>query len=428
MAPVTANGSEPAEEGSPAHAAKFSPSKLDCYKECPRRYYYRYVERIKRGEQSVEAFLGDCVHKTFESLYEDVQHGKVPTLDELFSRYERLWDEGWSAEIKLRGGYGPQDWRALGRQCVQSYYEARKPFDSDRTVAVERRVGFSLAVDGAPARIEGFVDRLALGKDGAFEIHDYKTGRTLPTQQDVDEDWQLAIYDIAVRDAWPDAREVRLLWHYVRHGKTLVSTRSDERRRSLLAQIAALVSRIRRDREFPPQESALCAYCEYRDLCPLFAHAEQAAAGAPTAADGAALVDKLASLEARKKELRGELKALETQAGALEAEVVRYAQAHGFARVAGSFGEATVVEKEELKLPTKTSAPKAHEELESALKALPIWPEISHLDAHALLSAHQAGAWSAEIRARVGELLARFGRAHQGKSLRFRRRRDTEDD
>ncbi len=416
------------EAAAAGHAHKFSPSKLDCYKECPRRYRFRYVDKIKRDTQTVEAFLGDCVHRTFESLYEDVQHGKVPTPDELVARYDALWGAEWTDKIALRGDYKPEDWREIGRRCIRDYHAAHAPFDEDRTVAVERRVGFELPVDGETVRIEGFVDRLALAKDGAFEIQDYKTGKTLPTQQDVDEDWQLAIYDIAVRDAWPDAREVRLMWHYVRHGKTLVSRRTDEQRAALKAEIARVVGEVRRDASFEPRESALCHWCEYRDLCPLFAHAEKAAAGAPLAADGAALVDRLAALDARKKELRGEIKALELQEAALEEQIVRYADAHKFARVAGALGEATIVEKEELKLPTKTAAPKHHEELEAALKSLPIWPEVSHVDGHRLVAAYNAGSWSAEVRQRVAELLARFGRAVKERTLRLRRRKDSEDD
>lgn len=409
------------------HSTKFSPSKLDCYKECPRRYRFRYIERLKREAQSVEAFLGDCVHKTFESLYEDVQHGKLPELSELLARYGKLWEEGWTPQVVVRGEYGPQDWRAVGERCVRDYYEAHKPFDQDRTVAVEGRVGFSLPAGEDTVRVEGFVDRLALAKDGAFEIHDYKTGKTLPTQQDVDEDWQLAIYDIAVRESWPDARAVRLLWHYVRHGKTLVSSRTAEQREALKKEIAGVVLRIKADREFSPHESALCGWCEYKDVCPLFVHGAQVAAAAPAAADGAALVDRLLALEAKKRELRGQIKALELDAAAVEEQVVRYARAHQYQRVEGSAGEATLVEKEELKLPTKAASPKAHEELEAAAKALPVWTEISHLDGHALLRRYDEASWPQDVRRQVGELLSRFGRAVKETTLRLRRRKEEDD-
>ena len=52
---------------------KFSPSKLDTYKNCPRRYQYRYVDRIDRRERSAEAFVGTMVHAVLEDLYENLR-------------------------------------------------------------------------------------------------------------------------------------------------------------------------------------------------------------------------------------------------------------------------------------------------------------------------------------------------------------------
>jgi RecB family exonuclease len=47
-------------------------------------------------------------------------------------------------------------------------------------------------------KIQGFVDRLAIASDGTYEIHGYKTNKSLPTQKDKDDDKQLALYQIGV--------------------------------------------------------------------------------------------------------------------------------------------------------------------------------------------------------------------------------------
>lgn len=407
----------------------FSPSKLDCYRECPRRYRFRYVDKIKRDTQTVEAFLGTCVHGAFEGLYEALMHGKRWTLEETFAEYERLWAEGWKPEIRVRPGFSEKDWRQVGRDCVKSYYESHAPFEKDKTVAVERKVGFDLEVDGKTYRIEGYVDRLALGKDGAFEVHDYKTAKTLPTQADVDEDVQLAVYDLAVRDAWPDTKDVRLIWHYVRHGKSLTSSRTAEQRQALKKALGDVIDEIKRDHEFPPKESALCAWCEYRDICPLFSHAERTAALPPekrAADDGVMLVDKLAELDSRKHDLRGEIKALDLQMEELEDELARYARAKGVTRVTGTASEANVTEKETLKLPTRTGNPDAFLELETGLKALPIWKEVSHLDPHAVVERLKAGEWPVEVRDEVERLLDRFAKKTRETNVRLRKRKDAE--
>lgn len=408
----------------------FSPSKLDCYRQCPRKYKYRYVDKIKRDTRSVEAFLGTCVHGGFEGLYEALMHGRRWTLEETLAEYERLWTEGWSDAVRVRPGFAVQDWKALGVDCIRAYYGAHAPFEAERTVAVERKVGFTLDVDGQVYRIEGYVDRLALGKDGAFEVHDYKTAKTLPTQADVDDDVQLAVYDLAVRDAWPDTKEVRLIWHFVRHGKSLVSSRTDAQRLALKQDLGALIDQIKRDREFAPKETALCAWCEYRDLCPLFRHAELTAvlpSVQRAADDGVQLVDRLAALDARKHDLRGEIKALDLQVEELEGEIERYARAKGISRLAGAASEVTVSYKDGLKLPTRTGNPEAFAELEAGLKALPIWGEISRVDPHAVIETLAEGKWSPAVRDDVERLLDRFGKKTHETIVRLRKRKDADE-
>lgn len=404
----------------------YSPSRLDCYKDCPRRYRFRYIEKIKRDTTSVEAFLGTCVHAAFEKLYEDLSHGRRLTLEETLAVYEEAWLSNWSDTVVVRR-YQPEDWRKVGRECVQLYYEARRPFDQDRTIAVERKVGFPLG----DFKIEGYVDRLALAKDGAFEIHDYKTAGTLPTQADVDADWQLALYDIAVRHHWPDAGEVRLVWHYVRHGKSLTSRRTPEQREALKAEVAALVESIRHDHVHEPRKSALCDWCEYRDLCPLFAHGEAVARMTLEqlkADDGVRLVGELAAVDKQKRELREKLRELERDSKALEAAIAEFAEARGLTSVAGLDGEAAVTRKEEWKLPTKTHSPDQYAALEAELKASPIWKDVSHLDAHRLLDGYKRKEWGTDVLGFIEGLLGRFGKRARETAVRFHRKKEIEEE
>ncbi len=371
------------------------------------------------------------MHAALETLYEGVRQGRVMSLEETVAVFDEAWDAGWTDAVEIRRKeYSAEDWKRVGRDCVATYHRLHAPFDGDRTVEVEKRIGFPLEVEGETYRIEGFIDRLALGKDGAFEIHDYKTGKTLPTQQDVDADWQLAIYEIAVRFAWPDAKAVRLVWHYVRHGKALVSTRAPEEREALRAELARVISAIKHDHEFAPRRSSLCDWCEYRDLCPLFAHAEKVSQMTFTELqrdDGVKLVDQLAGFDARKKELKARLKELEVDQKAVEAALIAFAQAQGLAAVAGLDGEAVVSEKEEMRFPTKTHSPEALEGLERELKASPIWPEVSHLDPHRLMDGYKRKAWTAPVIALVESLLERYAKRVKEKHVRFHRKKETEE-
>lgn len=413
-------------------STKFSPSKLATYKDCPRRYRYRYVDKIKSETQSVEAFVGDCVHKALEALYQGVLHGKTLPLEEVVKAYLERWEQRWTEAVVIRSRkYSARDYQKVGRDCVEGYYRAHEPFTSDKTVGIEKRVGLPIEVGGEVYRIEGFIDRLALAPDGAFEIHDYKTSASLPAQEDVDCDPQLAIYELAVRADWPDATEVRLVWHYVRFGKTLISRRDPQSREALKNDIVSTIEAIKSDHRFEPRRSALCDWCEYKDICPLWSHPERVAALAPEERrqdDGVRLVDLYAALEAKKKSLREELRSIEKEEEGLESRLIEFAQAAGVSVVAGGDGTVEVSEKEEMKLPTKTRAPEDLEALETELRKLPLWSGISRLDGGLFLEGYRKRAWPQTIMDAVGPLMARYVKCALVKTVRFRKRQEATEE
>ncbi|MCM2303417.1 MAG: PD-(D/E)XK nuclease family protein [Elusimicrobia bacterium] len=413
-------------------SSKFSPSKLSVYQNCPRRYQYRYVDKISRRRKTPETVTGVAVHAAFEELYGLVTGGKVPSLAELQEIYEREFSAEWDGSVVEKDArFVQDDWRKVGRDCVQLYYEAHQPFSEDRTVAVEKRVGFPIMVDGHEYRIEGFVDRLALAPDGAFEIVDYKTAKSLPNQRHADEDWQLALYELAVRLEWPDTKEVRLKWHYVRHGKTLVSIRDDAARARLLADAAALISRIKHDHEFKTNRGTLCDWCEYRDLCPEFADEVRVAALPPAEREkdgGVKLVARYAEIEERRKRLKDELKAVEAEREKAEEDIADWAEAAGVAVVAGERAQASVSVKDEIHLPTKTGDAARHAELEAEARKTPLWAEVARLDGHALLDGLKARRWTGELLALAESFVARFGHRAHKRTVRLKRRADSEED
>lgn len=412
-------------------SSKFSPSKLSVYQNCPRRYQYRYVDKISRQRKTPETVVGVAVHSAFEELYELARGGKVMPLADALAAYEREFAEGWDgAVVEKDERFAKDDWRKVGADCVRLYHEAHAPFDADRTVAIEKRVGFPITVDGREYRIEGFVDRLALAKDGAFEIVDYKTAKNLPNQEHADADWQLALYELAVRREWPDAKEVRLKWHYVRHGKTLVSVRDEAARARMLADVTALVSRIKHDHEFKTNKTVLCDWCEYKDLCPEFSDGVRVAgltAAARKADDSVKLVADLVRVEDQRKRLKGELKAVEIELERVKEDLADLAERRGISSVAGQGAEAVVTVKEETHLPTKTGEPEKHAELEAEAKASGLWGDVARLDGHALLDGLKARRWTGELLALAESLVARYGTPARKRAVRLKRKVDEDD-
>jgi RecB family exonuclease len=423
LGPAAKGASEPAAHIESDTSHKFSPSKLNTYRDCPRRYRYRYVDGLRRRVETSETLLGSCVHKALEELYAGLIHGRAFTLDETLAVFDRGWSAGWSdAVLNRHKEYGPEHHQAAGRDCVRAYFKAFAPFQQDTTIAVEKRLGFALQAEGESIRIEGLVDRLARVRGGVYEVHDYKTTANLPGQAELDADWQLAIYDVAVRANWPDAREVGLVWHFVRFGQTMKSSRTAPQREELLGKISELIGQIKHDHSFLPRRSALCDWCEYRDICPIWK---------PAPKEGVALAREYAVQDGKKRELRDKLRELEVQLRELEADIVKYAAAHELERLPCPDGEVFVSQKDDYQVPTRTHAPELYEAIEARLRETPLWKQAAHIDLHRLLQGYDRGEWDAAgmetVRGIVSELQSHIKRIRKAV-VRFHHRKAEEPD
>lgn len=251
----------------------FSHSRLKCFENCPKQFHFRYVLRLPQETEGIEAFVGKRVHEILERLYVFVGQGMVPGLPQVKSRYEQLWDAEYDPQrVRIvREGVSLSFYRELGIRCLETYYRRHYPFDRDETLGIEERVEFDLD-PSAPGqyRMQGIIDRIARADDGILEILDYKTGNFVPSQQALDEDRQLALYQIGLAERFAADESVRLVWHYVARGIVRRSTRSPEQLQALRTTTIGLIDRIREATSFEPKKSPLCNWCEYKSVCPLW--------------------------------------------------------------------------------------------------------------------------------------------------------------
>jgi RecB family exonuclease len=266
-------------------ATLYSHSRISSFENCPRQFYFRYVEKIPVETESIEAFVGKRVHEVLERLNRFVERGQVPSLAKVIERFRALWDEHFDPErVRIvRAENPPESYREMGERCLSNHYRRHYPFDRDENLGVEHRVVFSLDPEGR-YRMQGIIDRIVRARDGAIEIHDYKTGRWVPSQETLDRDRQLALYQIGVAESYGDA-PVRLVWHYLFRDQTRTSTRTPEQLAALRIATAERIDQIEAETRFEPKPSQLCAWCEFRDVCPATTGADAAperpAAAAP---------------------------------------------------------------------------------------------------------------------------------------------------
>jgi len=262
-------------------AQTYSHSRLATFEDCPKRFEYRYVLKIPTDTDGIEAFVGKRVHEVLERLYLAVGRGLMPSLPRVVARYHQMFDDSFDpARIRIvREGTPVSFYRDLGEQCLTDYYRRHYPFDDGETLGIEQHVSFSLDGDGK-YKLQGIIDRIVRARDGAIEIHDYKTGRRLPNQEQLDSDRQLALYQIGISQHYPGQR-IRLVWHYLQQNRSPTSTRTPEQLETLRVDTMKLIDRIRTEFEYKPKRSGLCDWCEYNDRCPIYPKNRQASRPAP---------------------------------------------------------------------------------------------------------------------------------------------------
>lgn len=361
----------------------FSHSRISTFETCPKKYEFTYLLKVPGGPTGIEAFMGSRVHDALEWLYREVRACRLPDADEVVERFRESWEANWDDGVKVtRAERTVADYAAIGEKALRDYHARYAPFDQGVSVGLELRVSLGLDPEH---EIIGFIDRLTKVSDGVWEIHDYKTGSHLPTQAEADADRQLALYELAVREMYPDALDVTLVWHYLAFDHEVRSKRTTEQLAALRAEVLEAVRDIEARPEYPTRTSNLCSWCEYQQVCPAWRHKFEVEAlpeEERPAADGVALVDEYFAVS-------DDMARLKTRQDALRDAIADVAAQEGLERVFGTGGSVKVYRYPVIKFPD-TKDPRRGA-FEQEVRDLGLWERFATLDAYPVSRAIQAG-------------------------------------
>ncbi len=358
----------------------YSHSRLATYETCPQQYKLRYIDRIQppEGEEGIEAFLGSRVHETLEKLHKELILTKLNSLEELLGYYKDLWEKNWHENVVIvKKGFTKDHYKDAGKEAITNYYKRHHPFNQTKTLATEHLLTFK--IDNYTIR--GFIDRLSYKSKGVYEVHDYKTSGTLPSQDKLDNDRQLALYQIGIKEKFRDAKDIRLIWHYLLFDKEFMSQRTDAQLRDLRKEVLSIIKTIEKDKKFEPEESNLCDWCEYPEYCPAKKHEMKVQDLPPNKylkEKGVSLVNKYASSKAKIKKLREEEAKLQLELDLIADAAAEYAKKENVSNIVGSEFMLRITEDTVLSFPR--SGEDRREELERYVKKAGIWGEVSGLN------------------------------------------------
>lgn len=192
----------------------YSFSQTQTFVQCPRKYQYKYVDKIKEKEfeSSPDLILGHSVHAALEWMYNQINIFKIPNKDELLAKFKEqreseIAEATKEKPLQLKGEQTLEDYIRRGIHYLSTYYDKYSPFEGISVVATEASIIFDLnpclpqagstlaKEDKNGIKFRGFIDRL--DKEGeTFIINDYKTNKNLPPESKEEYREQLTLYGL----------------------------------------------------------------------------------------------------------------------------------------------------------------------------------------------------------------------------------------
>jgi len=287
----------------------YSHSRLGTFEQCKQKFKFKYIDKVKVDiPEIIETFMGKRVHETLEKLYKDLKFQKLNTKEELLVFFEDLWKKEWNDKILInKKDYTQNNYKEMGKKFIIDYYDHYKPFNQYTTLSLETAELLSLN-NGSQYNIK--IDRLSCDKEGNYYVCDYKTNSQLKPQEELDEDRQLAMYSLWVKNNFKDCKSVKLIWYFLAFDKEMISERNDEQLENLKIDVQKLIKEIETCVDFPTNATYLCDYCVYRSICPAWKHEIELETKTEKEFkddDGVKLVDEYAFLDKTKKQCEEKL-------------------------------------------------------------------------------------------------------------------------
>ncbi|MEU7896547.1 PD-(D/E)XK nuclease family protein [Nonomuraea sp. NPDC049152] len=252
-------------EGMPRRLYSCTPSRLNSWLDCRRRYRFSYLDRPQppKGPAWAHNSMGASVHNALAAWWREPYARRTPAMAAI------LLTNGWISE-GFRDAEQSTQWRDHARGMVSGYVETLDP--SDEPVGVERTV----ATRTKAIAVSGRIDRLDRRGDELVVV-DYKTGRRPLTEDDARGSLALAIYAIAAsRVLRTPCTTVEL--HHLPTGEIVEWEHTDEslgrhlaRAEEVALEAGEADERYRageKDDPFPPSPGPLCSWCDFRRHCP----------------------------------------------------------------------------------------------------------------------------------------------------------------
>lgn len=248
-----------------------SPSRLNDYLKCPRRFFYIKVMGIDIEDKEWDnANFGTVMHAIFEtSVRVAKKTGTYPSLDDGIKLFEKLMNETpFSSEAKK------EMFLKRGKNALGNYYPRFTETSPERIEDIEMTLD---AVQVGENFISGKIDRIEVNPDGTYELYDYKTGKPVnetkvaPGEEKEGYYNQLCFYKYAFEKLTGKQVVKTGLIYVENHQKNVykeLTAKDTEYIENKIKEVYENINALKFD-AVCDEKSDNCKYCEYKQLCNL---------------------------------------------------------------------------------------------------------------------------------------------------------------
>lgn len=235
---------------------KLSASSMKTFDQCPRKYYYNYIDKQPKKTWD-HLDLGNLCHKALEIFHQGQVEGKLDKMmpSELMKKafYEAKKDFNVKYSViqeafDLVGKY----LTALNNDRLPNVYKVEKDFN------------FHIADD---VKIRGYLDRVDIeGND--YHIIDYKTTKN----EKYLDPFQLTVYGLWLQKEFPDVEQFKGSYLLLRHNSKLKSydiNKEDLKKcKAKILKFAEQIKDCKQQDIWVPIPTPLCNWCDFKAICP----------------------------------------------------------------------------------------------------------------------------------------------------------------
>ena len=237
-----------------------SVSKTKTFIDCKKKFQYAYIEKLPRKEWEHHTF-GKFCHKVLEDFHLAYINGSSEPFNKEMSKAYK------NAIIEYKDGMTPEmkkDCWAIIDQYLRLITNDKKNNSLPNVLACEKSFNFPIS---EKVSLNGMIDRVQLDADNVLHVCDYKT---VKNKKYIKNDFfQLLTYAYVMLIEDQSITKIRASYILLRHDFEYITTEfSVPEILTIKDKYLEYARQMIEEKEFPPNPTPLCGYCDYLSSCP----------------------------------------------------------------------------------------------------------------------------------------------------------------